>query len=83
MFAVDFASNKLSFYADFNKVFEIDAPEFIKGIATIKDAQFIVGQNENKDCKAGLAALLDDFIVCDRALSESEIAKLADYYCVK
>ncbi len=83
MFTIDYESNKMSFYVDFDKVFEIDAPQFTKTIASVKDASFIVGQNETKDCKAGLAALLDDFIVCDKALDDKEIAKLAGYYSVK
>ena len=73
---VDITNRKLTVWVDFDRVSVWDLP---RDMRLPKDAGLFIGWEE-ADLSCRLAAVLDDFCICRKALDSADIKRFKEYY---
>lgn len=74
---VDITNRKLTVWVDFDRVSVWDLP---RDMRLPKDAGLFIGWEEEADLSCRLAAVLDDFCICRKALDSADIKRFKEYY---
>ena len=80
--SVDRAAETVSIIYDFGDAHTFQIPEEMKGISFDGDCGLVIGQDSSKEYES-LPGTFDEFIVIDGAVTEADVAALADHYGIK
>lgn len=80
--SVDRATETVSIIYDFGRVNTFEIPEEMKGVSLDGECGLVIGQDSSKEYEA-LPGTFDEFIVIDGAVTEADVAALAEHYGIK
>ncbi|MBE6617807.1 MAG: hypothetical protein E7627_07725 [Ruminococcaceae bacterium] len=80
--SVDRATETVSIIYDFGRANTFEIPEEMKGVSLDGECGLVIGQDSSKEYEA-LPGTFDELIIIGGAVTEADVAALAEYYGIK